>query len=602
MSVVYCDYINGDDTTGDGSAGNPYKTIQTACNAIGNNIGGEIRCAKSPDPTQLPGTLTWTDGSDTINTSEDLTGVLSAKDFIGKNVVGETWWEVLSVTATDITLSTTYSGTSEEVVSYKLGTTDTGEAGNDEQVQLVTVSGASGNWLVISGGWDLSSETQTNITWFRQTGDNKSGYGLYGYKKNNVVIDNFGFLRYERGLYYTYTTSIITISNLTANANGEHGIDTSYSTISGSLSNIFSCGNGTKGLTGINLQPGSTASNLFSLSNAEAGLYIAGSGFAADNIVAKRNASSGIQIASCDNSSFSNIVSNNNLHGCYFTYYAKNNVTISDSQFDYNSYDGLYVDDYYAQVDIVFSNVDFNNNGRHGIWFDLNGELRGWSFYDITCNGNTNHGVYIVRAIDALSFANLTCNNNGEYGIYSTNYTDRVVVNGFTASGNISGDIGHNITGVTFCNNWLGEERVYISVQQYNGNVNLSHYGERGTVVSNTAEALSDLCLQISPGSDTYYLAVPLKIAVNSGESIIVDIYMKCSADFIGDAAIEGIFLGRIVEGPTPVSLTTDYAKYSLSIDGADITSNGMLSFRIKVRGTSGSVYADNLSWTVVAS
>lgn len=43
MSIKYCDYINGNDSTGDGSAGNPYKTITQASTGLagGDEVRGE---------------------------------------------------------------------------------------------------------------------------------------------------------------------------------------------------------------------------------------------------------------------------------------------------------------------------------------------------------------------------------------------------------------------------------------------------------------------------------------------------------------------------------------------------------------------------------
>jgi len=64
MTVKYVDFLNGDDGAGDGSSGNPYKSIQTA--STGLTGGDEVRIAKSPDSQTATPTATWTQGSDTI--------------------------------------------------------------------------------------------------------------------------------------------------------------------------------------------------------------------------------------------------------------------------------------------------------------------------------------------------------------------------------------------------------------------------------------------------------------------------------------------------------------------------------------------------------
>ena len=117
MTVNYADWGSGNDTSGDGSAGNPYKTIDKA--STGLSGGDEVRCAKTTDPSTLSGTLTWTDNSPTVSTSVSLVGTVAAGDIIGKPTAAldsadETWWVVSSVAAGAITLTSNFYGTSEE--------------------------------------------------------------------------------------------------------------------------------------------------------------------------------------------------------------------------------------------------------------------------------------------------------------------------------------------------------------------------------------------------------------------------------------------------------------------------------------------------------
>ncbi len=225
MTIVYCDYTNGDDDTGDGSASNPYKTITKA--STGLSGVDEVRCAKSVAPTALDGTLTFTDGSTSVATSSDLTGVLAAKDFVSLNPTGdhsgETWWEISSLTSTTITLTSKYSGTGGTGTGYKLGVTDTGAAaGYTTVVQEVSASGSSGHLIKISGGWNLSgTPTQDGYTWFFQSGATKYGYGLQLSSKSYINLDfgRVGFLRYI-GAIYLSGSSNNTITSATCNRNG----------------------------------------------------------------------------------------------------------------------------------------------------------------------------------------------------------------------------------------------------------------------------------------------------------------------------------------------------------------------------------------------
>jgi len=137
MEIKYCDYINGNDSTGDGSAGNPYKTITKASTYLYG--GDEVRVAKSPDPTTLTGTLSFTlNDTEVLGSSTSFTSDLAIGDFI-KGGDGQ-WYEVITITDdTHATLYKKYSGSTVSGVSFqKLGITSTGAASSfTTQVQVV---------------------------------------------------------------------------------------------------------------------------------------------------------------------------------------------------------------------------------------------------------------------------------------------------------------------------------------------------------------------------------------------------------------------------------------------------------------------------------
>ena len=77
MAIKYCSWLTGNDTTGDGTNTNPYKTIDKASTGlVGDN---EVRVAKSPDPVQVAGTLDFLYGSCAVATSQDLTSIFDSK-------------------------------------------------------------------------------------------------------------------------------------------------------------------------------------------------------------------------------------------------------------------------------------------------------------------------------------------------------------------------------------------------------------------------------------------------------------------------------------------------------------------------------------------
>jgi len=165
MSIKYCDFLTGSDTTGDGSAGNPYQTIDKASEGLTG--GDEVRVAKSPNHTALTGTLSFVEGSNAVvGSGTNFTGELAQYDFIiGADGL---WYMVNTITDnTHLTLSRKYTNVdSADQTIQKVGVTDVGSVR-----QTLIVSGSSGTvHLVISGGWDLTSETQTGITTFRGNG------------------------------------------------------------------------------------------------------------------------------------------------------------------------------------------------------------------------------------------------------------------------------------------------------------------------------------------------------------------------------------------------------------------------------------------------
>jgi len=227
MAIVYCSWATGSDATGTGTAANPYKTITKA--STSRAAGDEVRVAKSPDPTALTGTTAWTlNGTTVTGTNTLFTSELAIGDFISAPDGG--WYEVITINSnTSATLYKKYpSATASGHSSQKLGVTDTGEAASGTtQVQVVNSSGNSSAFLYISGGWDLSTETQTGQTWFRQmhgTFNTRNGHGLYLSSKNYSNLDKLNFLRYNNGIYYNNSGNN-TITSATCNSNNNLGIN-----------------------------------------------------------------------------------------------------------------------------------------------------------------------------------------------------------------------------------------------------------------------------------------------------------------------------------------------------------------------------------------
>ena len=85
MATLYVDLISGNDTTGDGSAGTPYLTINKAVSIASGPH--DIRVAKTTAYTSVAcagAGVGWTNNSVTVTTSADLRASIAAGDYIGK--------------------------------------------------------------------------------------------------------------------------------------------------------------------------------------------------------------------------------------------------------------------------------------------------------------------------------------------------------------------------------------------------------------------------------------------------------------------------------------------------------------------------------------
>jgi len=322
-TIKYCSWATGDDTTGDGTASLPYKTITKA--STGLTGGDEVRVAKSPEPTNLTGTLGFTNNSTAVvGTNTLFTTELAIGDFIkGGNGY---WWEVVVITNdTHLTLYKVYSGsTASGVSSQKLGITDTGAAAStSDAVQTISASGSSdSSRLKISGGWDLSTETQTGQTFFRQmhtTFDNRYGYGLYATGKYFFELSRLHLLRYYHGIYLSNSSNNNDITTPTCNSNGSHGIYL----VSSSNNNITSPTCNSNNSCGIYLSNSSNNNDITTPtcnSNGSYGIYLGGS--FNNNITSptcNSNGSYGIYLAgSSDNDILGTLTTSGNTSGAIY--------------------------------------------------------------------------------------------------------------------------------------------------------------------------------------------------------------------------------------------------------------------------------------------
>ena len=478
MTIAYCDYITGNDTTGDGTFTLPWQTIDKA--STGLTGGDEVRVAASPAAVDISGvaTLTFTINSTTITSSADIfVDAVTANENdtsirLGDFIKGadNNWYEVITwVSNTQATLYRKYSGaTTAGVNSYKLRVTSTGAAtASTTVIQQLSASGVSaGSMLKVSGGWTLATQIQDGQTYFRQlhgTFANRYGYGLQLSSRTYVEIERLHFLRYAYGIYLASSNNN-TITTPTCNSNATYGI----------------------------------------------------------------------YLSSSNNNTITTPTCNSNATGIYLT--SSNNNTITTPTCNSNA-TGIY--------------LTFSNNN---------------TITTPTCNSNTT-GIYLTSA----SQANKCISYSG-----TGNTADISVASSTTSY--------HEFPICSFQRYQLtaGDNRSYFNY---------------GITYRDTANARSGECLEYACTSASLYSSHSFFFATESGYDSTLTAYIKKSATFDGDVQGAIYFLGEKITGWTAITPTANdtYEQKSLVASGASIIEVGVLELRIKVRGTAGGVYVDDL-------
>lgn len=196
MAIYHTDNITGNDTTGDGSAATPFKTVQKAASVAAND--DEIRVAGSGF-SAVSGTLTLTTStSASFNTSVNLTGelpvgtLISFKDpeFGDRKLI----FRVQVVTTNTVTLSGPPALTVGVAYEVEKLTTNHYQTITNNTVFENISTAVSG--LKIEGGWTNSFTAQDGITSmvFAVGTGTSSGTGFQiGAANTGIVFNKFAF-------------------------------------------------------------------------------------------------------------------------------------------------------------------------------------------------------------------------------------------------------------------------------------------------------------------------------------------------------------------------------------------------------------------------
>lgn len=200
MAIFYTDNLTGNDTTGDGSIANPFKTILKAYQTCANN--DTIRVAGSGfTSTGVSATITETLTS-TIPTTSSLVGVLNSGDVI--TIVDPVWpenvllYKVWSVSATNIVLNAAIVLPPGNYVISKLDQIHYAITSNII-VENNTTALVNKDNVSFEGGWTSGFTQQNGFTAFvfnavsaSQTG----GTAFSAWNGTNLKFNNFAFVSF----------------------------------------------------------------------------------------------------------------------------------------------------------------------------------------------------------------------------------------------------------------------------------------------------------------------------------------------------------------------------------------------------------------------
>jgi len=180
MAIYYIDLATRDDTTGDGSAGNPYKTIDKAISLAGGPH--DIRVSKTTAAGAVVGSTTfgWTYNSETVTTSTDLSGTLSVNDIIGKptasgNGATETFYKISAISSSS---SLSSESSLEYSSSSSLSTLSSQSSYSSiSSYSSLSESSESSSSLSSSSSMSSSSTSTSNSTFVYTT--SSSSYSSY---------------------------------------------------------------------------------------------------------------------------------------------------------------------------------------------------------------------------------------------------------------------------------------------------------------------------------------------------------------------------------------------------------------------------------------
>lgn len=539
MTIFYLDYVNGADANDGSSWALAWKTITSGATAARIAPGDIIRIAKSPDPTSLGMTATWTNLSRAVVLNSALTANV--------DLCNTAWTASANVTAT--TNPTRKEGSSSSSLAI-LAAFTTGK------VAYKALAGATD----YSGYQQLSFWIQTTVA----IATNTLKLSLCSDAIGNVIVDDFiipavpGIARWtcftvDKGAALGASIQSVALYALLDPGTPTIFLDNiiackaSTSADSLSLTSLISKNSLAQGGTECWFSIRSINDTAIQLDAGTPSVSGAGRGYSGttETVTTYKRETIKTVLAPSIGTVIQNIMDSGTV-GNNIQYQGGYNTatTIQDGE---TFFDGSNGNGYGLQLSVkTYNTLNYLNFSRYnyGIYFTSS------SLNTITTvtnvNNNTSYGIYFSSSSLNTITTITNANNNSIYGIYFSNSNNNMI-RSLSTSGNTTGGI-FNDTGINYVNNAVIAEatkvagftafansRIFLS--KYNNDPNDNRiYTDDGTIVSQivTRHTASGIAWQLSPTSANRQASYPLdlciaKIAVSANNLVTVSAWFRRS-------------------------------------------------------------------------
>jgi parallel beta-helix repeat protein len=450
---IYVDGVTGNDTTGDGSTGNPYASLSRALQDIDQGEGDSINLAGGQVYAEDPFTLdnTYSGSTSTPTIIQSWSGTATATiDTLGDRVfvlddVKHLILDHLALTGATNEGVLIQNNSTNITISNSLisGNTGTGIRLNGGGLQTIT-----DNTINLNGSYGVQVESSVNTVQNNLIHDNTSA-GIYVSNTSNDLIQNT-LSGNDYGI--EALAADLLINNNISHANDQHGLYIHHGGGQNTLSNNISHSNGSNGFLFESSGTNIVSNNQAYLNTLHGMRFDSASNTLSSNIV-RDNILDGFYVTSDDNSFNSDQVYDNDRHGANLIGLSDN--SLQGVQVWSNTQDGVRLDNC---NNCSVTNSQIYSNLASGIYAPNSSfiTIDGSSIYS-----NSARGVYLQFTNNAMIDHNAIY-RQGSHGLELTASDNNTIAANTISQNTVDGlELNNSSTGNTVINNIISHNGSY---------------------------------------------------------------------------------------------------------------------------------------------